>query len=202
MHGTDRTLRVVCCFDPALDLSKEELDEYVDKRPDASTLRLLPGTKATVYHVRPLSKAMMRHCDAALDSTERALRAFIAGVEKIENLVQDDGTVTPLLQPTLPVPLPGGAQVRFWRDEELELVSHWALVEIGGVAYSHSSFPPGIARHYLLLRSSPLVVEAVTRRLAGRILRDAPKSSETPEPERTKTPAESGGAPTAATATG
>ena len=64
MLSGDKTLRAVCHYDPALDLTERERLDYAEKRPDSSTLKALPGAKPTTYRIRPISKAMMRHIES------------------------------------------------------------------------------------------------------------------------------------------
>ena len=203
--GANKTIDVVCHWDPALDMTREQLEVYVTGR-DVKLLRVLPGAKPTRYVVKQMTRAMMRRCDEAQD-VMRLMRSFAYAVVSVHDLIDDDGNVTPRLEPTGKAFI-NGTEHAVWSEDDLERIPHAALAEIGGVAYAHGSFLPGIARAYPLLLSSALVSGAVERRLAEKTLRDALVSNENP----TAAPAEaalepkprapSGDAPTAAIATG
>lgn len=199
----DRLLRAVVHYDPALDLTEKQREEYAENRPDPSTLAVLPGMKPTVYHVRPISKKMMRQfVSTAEDVTTRATRAFLVGVSRVDNVVNEDtGELLTCVEPTGIVKNADGSELRVWNDAELEILSTWAVAEIGAVAFAYSDFPRGIARHYPLLRSSHLVWGEVARLHAAKSQRDALQSNGKQEQAATPRPDSSGDAPTDVTAT-
>lgn len=199
MLSSDKNMRAVCHFDQALDLSPDERVKYAHERPDASTLKVIPGQTPTVFHVRPISRSMMKFCDRAGDDTDKAWRAFISGVERVTNVVRADGTFAASVEPTGVVP---GSDVRIWKDDELEMFDYCAIIEIGAVAFAHSFFPRSIERRYPLLPSSPLVLAALDRRHAEKSQGDAHKSNAKPSEAATIAPVPSGDAPTDATAMG
>ena len=193
----EKPIEVVCWWDPALDMTKSEREEYARTR-DPKLLRVLPGEEPTRYLVRLISVAHMRFCDQALTEGERNARAFTAGVERVLKPRLRNGTRPESVEGTI-VSRDG---LRLWDDSDLEALGCYpAEKEIGGVAYAHSYFPQGEERRFLLPPSSDPAWALVDSRHAEKLLRDARQSSSAPSSERATTFAPSGDADTAATAT-
>jgi hypothetical protein len=131
----DQKFRVVSVLDPALNLSVPETFEYIAKR-DFALLKFHPGEKATVFHVTEVPHGLWEEYVAATDNVhERSRRAFQAGVERVENLVQPDGVALPSWAPNYRHPR---LSIPMLSDEEAQLFSPQEREEIGAVVYQHS----------------------------------------------------------------
>lgn len=149
--------KLVSTLDPALDLTVAEMLAYNRER-DFATLRFVPGEKPTIFHVREVPHGMWEQYVAAGDSAhERFKRAFAAGVERVENMVQPDGVSLPSWAPSFRHPRL--KDVTMMSDEECNLFSPAEREEIGSVVYQHSFLPRRIAASYQLPASleGPLV---------------------------------------------
>ena len=135
----DERFKAVSVLDPALDMTVQETVQYYGSR-DFSLVRVLPGEKAMVFHCREVPHALWESYVAAADNVrERNKRAFQAGVEKVENLAQNDGTTIPSWAPTLR--LERFKDVVIMSDEEAALFSPAEREEIGSVIYTNSFLP-------------------------------------------------------------
>lgn len=142
--------KLVSVLDPALDLTVPELVAYQRER-DFATLRFLPGEKPTVFYVREVPHGLWESFVAAGDSeVERFRRAFAAGVEKVENLMQADGVALATWEPKSRLER---LKVTVLSDEECHLFSPQEREEIGAVVYQHSFLPRKIAAVYRRLAS-------------------------------------------------
>lgn len=140
--------KVVSVLDPALDLTVAEAVKYHHER-NFDTLRFLPGEKPTVFHVREVPHGLWESFVGACNTErERFYRAFAAGVERVENLVQTDGVALPTWAPSQR--LPRLKDVVIMSDEECHLFSPAEREEIGSVVYQHSFLHRKIAVDYRL----------------------------------------------------
>lgn len=150
-------------IDEAIDTESMPFDammKYYDKR-DIALLQpyLKPGVKPTIYHVRSAPHSMFFSfvMAAGVAEAEQFRRAFICGVERVENLQGKDGVgvnwaPTRRISETLTV----------MTDEECnERFSPYEVLEIGAVIHRHSFLPLRIWPHYPL---PSLCVEALTHR--------------------------------------
>lgn len=153
--------KVVSALDPALDVDTETLIKYVRERDYALVERnFLPGSKPIIFHVREVPHGMWEsYVAAGASEAEQARRAFIAGVEKVENLMSPDG----LVQTWTPTRTPRDKVVMMTEEQADLLFRPQQRGEIGMVIYQHSFLPLTIELNLPLLPSwhAPLA------RLAG-----------------------------------
>lgn len=155
----DEKFKLVSTLDPALDMTMNEVVKYMTTR-DFSSLRFLPGEKATVFYCREVPHGLWESFVAATDSVpERYKRAFQAGIERVENLYQNDGTTIPSWAPTQRLERLG--DVVIMSDKEAELFSASEREEIGSVIYRNSFLPRRIKCSYQL---PPSLVELLPTR--------------------------------------
>lgn len=151
--------KVVSTLDPALDMTSSEVFIYGRDR-DFTQLRFLPGEKPTVFHVREVPHGLWEPYVASAESiSERYKRAFAAGVERVDNLMQPDGVALQSWSPSFRHPRLKG--VVMMTDEECNLFSPAEREEIGYVVYQHSFLQRRIAVAYQL---PPLFLELLVAR--------------------------------------
>ena len=136
-------LEVICTFDPAIDterMTELAMLDYIRSR-DRKLLKLKPGEFPTVFKVREISRALMLNYVMANESeAERCKRAFMVGVESVQNVYQDDGTRIDSFRGT-DVMDAGSSKVQTFSEMELERFSPAEILEVGTVAYYHSFLP-------------------------------------------------------------
>lgn len=130
--------------------------DYVHNR-DFATIEphFKPGEKPTIFHVREVPHDLWESFVMGATDSERALRAFMCGVEKAENVYTRDGntmTWTPALNGTRNVMSTEEATSRFSPSERME---------IGEVIFAHSFLAPRIEGGF---RLPPLLGELLARR--------------------------------------
>lgn len=203
-----KLFEVVSWEDPALDMTAEERVVYRETR-DITKIREIPGMKAMRFFIRMIPMSLMRFIDEARSERERSYRAFMAGVERIENARLGDGSTESCARGTLTSEVAGVGRIVVWSDADLERL-HLGRIEreIGGVAYAHSDFHSDAVRIYPPPPGLELAWATVERLHAEKILRDAAKSSGVPKaveesaPRKESDSERHGDAPTDATVTG
>jgi hypothetical protein len=142
---------VVSVLDPAIDTERmpaKSMAEYITTR-DLKHVDpyLKPGELPTIYHVRAVPHSLWEQYVMAVDNqAERYRRCFMAGVERVQNIYQDDGPRIESWQPGKPGELmPEEMCVRFSPAER---------EEIGSVVWSHSFLPRRTAANFRLPPSS------------------------------------------------
>jgi len=130
--------KVVCSFDPALDyesMTVSEMTDYLRNR-DFSTIEphLKSGERPTIYHVKQVPHTLWQSYVMAGTEGERPMRAFRCGVERVENLHQEDG-------PSVTWAARHNGRPHVMTDEELEKFAPSEAEEIGEVIYTHSFLP-------------------------------------------------------------
>lgn len=134
---TNAPMRVVSVFDENIDYSRIDratLIEYRDSRVAAKLPPAKPGAKLTVYTLRPLSRYLAIHYVHAQPEHTRDMYSFQLGLERVEHLVQIDGTVSPLWMPTTQLQSPTGP-ITIVNERELELFNLAVIQEIGALVY-------------------------------------------------------------------
>lgn len=139
--------KAVCSFDPAIDTKSFTLSVMIDylKTRDMGLLRFKPGVQPTVFHIREIPHTLWESYVAAPESdAERYRRAFMVGVEMVENVVQQDGVTVSNWRGSEKHES-RGAVMQVMADDDLQLFSPAERQEIGAVAYYHSFLPRRIA---------------------------------------------------------
>lgn len=149
MGYRDQEMRVVSVNDPAIDalsMTIDEMVEYRDKRDIKLIERFVrPGEKPAIFHITEVPrKIWTRYVMSAGTEAERFERCFLAGVRRVENLRQDDGTTMPVYE------LPREQNSLAAREETLDRFWPSDVLEIGAVVWAHSFLAPGTRRSYPL----------------------------------------------------
>ncbi len=158
--GLGEKFEVVSVLDPAIDTARmpaKEMLAYVNKR-DMSTVRpyFKGGALPTIFHMREIPHDLWEsYVAGAINDDDAYRRAFLAGLECIENLYQRDGVVLPRYD----APREPGRDVA--ANEVCQRVSPSERAEIGRVVYMHSFLHPRIERTFLL---PPTVHEQLVER--------------------------------------
>lgn len=127
--------------------------EYMETR-DVRKLQpyLQPTVKPTVFHVREVPHDLWESfVMAAPSEAERYRRAFMCGLESIDELQQNDGTSIPQWQP----PRDASGVIR---SEAIARVSAQEREEVGAVIWYHSFLPRRIDDCFALPPSSRAVL--------------------------------------------
>ena len=137
------TLQVICTFDPALDTERmtvEDMNAYIKTR-DRQHVKLRPSAHPTVYVVREIPRAIMfDYVMVAAEESSRAARAFMAGVESVRDLYQDDGVRLDTFRGTGTMDA-GSRKIETFSARELERFSPAEVMEVGAAAWYHSFLP-------------------------------------------------------------
>lgn len=155
--------QVISVIDEALDTESMPLKtmiDYYEKRDIAMLAQYIkPGARPTIYHLRPVPHSLWQSFVMAGGAHEdiRFRRAFMCGVEKVENLQGGDGVGVPWA-PTRRI----SDTTTVMSEEECdERFSPYEALEIGSVVFRHSFLPRRIKLTYPL---PSLCVEALTHR--------------------------------------
>lgn len=202
--------KAVSVLDESYTWSLAERMDYAGARKlEDYAHRLKPGTKPVTYHLREVPHGLWEdYVDAADTYAEKYKRAFVCGVEMVENLPQADGVTLSSWKPNTKNVRSGSV---IMSDDDLKLFAPSERAEIGSVIYMHSFLPRRIAPTYLLPLSLQEPVTSLAARLAvasqkdaaamtsGALLADSTQSQA--EPAKTTRDADSdSGSPMAATA--
>lgn len=127
---------VVCLHDPAID-PHCPLGVYGVSR-DLGHLRFREGMTPTRYFVRRLPRSLLlRTVDVGDDDRAKWVRAFVLGVERVNDCEVEPGVVRTVV-PSQEIDTPGG-KLRVWSDEDLEkLPSVDDIYDIGSVVYGRA----------------------------------------------------------------
>lgn len=194
--------KTISVLDPALDtesLTKKELYSFVTTRDFAIVDgKWVPGMKPTIFHVHEVPHGLWEQyvMSGTSSDQERCLRAFIAGVSKVENLVGEDGVALTAWQPAEQ----RGKHI-LMTDAESARFSPAEREEIGSVIFNHSFLP----RRMPLFSPLPYSVDVHSARRACRRAEpsqitapaknsDAPSASTEPTPSATEIISESNAA--------
>ena len=157
---------VVSVLDPAIDterMTASAMREYLESR-DMRKLEpfLKPGSKPTRYHVREVPHELWETFVMGGGSeSERYRRAFMCGVERIDELYQNDGT-------TIANWTPSTDALGVMRPEAVVRVSAQEREEIGAVVWYHSFLARRIEGCFRLPPSSrDLLIERPFRHAAA-----------------------------------
>lgn len=202
--------KVVSVLDEALDASHTERLRYAGTRDyDVIAHKMKPGGHPTIFHVREVPHGLWDEwVDAADSYSEKYKRAFMCGVELVENLSQRDGVA---LSRWAPATRNERSNSVIMSDDDLRLFSPSERQEIGSVVYLHSFLPLRTTAVFLLPSSlqEPLVslvvrLADVSPPAAALMTNGAPLGDSTPSPAETETEREMAdvdfGNPTAARA--
>lgn len=172
--------RVVSVLDEALDVPGKELEQYASTRDFALIEnKYVPGHKPVIFHVREVPNELWEtFVEGGTSEAERFKRAFMAGLEKVENLPD---AVTGQPKTWAPSNKVKSLNVTLLHDDDLQLFAPSERLEIGSVIYRHSFLPRRTAVEYPLPSS---LVDPLVRR----VRRDAER---TPEPASATTSADS-----------
>lgn len=153
--------KVISVLDDAWDLNMQDRLDYAGTRDyEAYKHRLLPGAKPVIFHVREVPHVLWEdYVDAPDNFAEKYKRAFICGIEKVENLLMTDGVSLGTWTPNTKN-IRSGAVIL--SDDDLSLFAPAERAEIGSVIYTHSFLSRRMQATYLLPRSlqDPLVSQA------------------------------------------
>lgn len=159
--------QVVSVLDEDLDMTYQERLAYAGER-DYSKVKLKPGRKAVVYHVREVPHQLWESfVDAGDSQSEKYRRAFMVGVERVDHLPIDDGS---LRERWVPNTKNARTDQIVMSDDDLQLFSPAERQEIGSVVYNHSFLPKRIAATYLLPSSLHEPMTALAYRLVEQSL--------------------------------
>ncbi len=162
MDDASKHLRCFVSFDPAIDddAMGARYHEHFGRigapdvaragTRDPSLVKVRPGMRACVFHLRPLTIAERFDCDAVIGVEHRVARALCYALVRAELYAPLSATATTLFAaPTTP---------GFSLDALTELMGHVgyeAVLEIGTVAYTRSWLGPfGVPFAPLLLTSA------------------------------------------------
>lgn len=141
---------VISVLDPAIETARmtpARMVEYSRTR-DIAIVRpfIKEGAAPTIYHMREIPRSLMRSYVCAFDmsDTEKATRAFLAGLVRITNLHQSDGTVIPSFDP------PRETNRDIVDERALERVWPEESEEVGRVVFQHSFLHPRMQQPFLL----------------------------------------------------
>lgn len=135
--------KTVWTLDPAIDTESMPFDvmkEFLKTRDINIVAKYFkPGMKPTVYHVRAVHHSMWESFVMAGGDHQdiRFRRAFVCGVEKVDDLYGRDGTAVNF-EPTMNI---AGVGKIFTDDEVNSRFSPSEVLEIGSVIFDHSFLP-------------------------------------------------------------
>jgi hypothetical protein len=142
---------VISIMDEAIDtksIAMQTLFDYNETRDlNVINQHYKPGQTPTIYHVRAVPHSLWESyvCSGGTHDEIRFRRAFICGIERVENLRGNDGVSVPWT-PTREV----GEKLVMSEDECNERFSPSEVLEIGAVIYKHSFLPRRITITYPL----------------------------------------------------
>lgn len=126
----------VCPFDPALDMTDEELQRYTLTR-DHSLLKFHEGKAPTKYYIQRLSTSQMVYLQRQDKEHERLYGvAFCMGVVRVENLKRNDGVVLDAWEPRHVVKAEKDGMIS--SEEVDDIFDMPEVLDIGSVVYWHS----------------------------------------------------------------
>lgn len=195
--------KLVSMLDEAIDTESWTLDEmirYTETR-DWSLIasHFFPNKNPTIYYVRRVPHSLWAsYVKASGDNeNEEFRRAFICGVERVDNLIGADGIALTSWTPSKRLP---GGNIVVMSDEECNDRFFPADVEeIGAVIHKHSFLRPTTAATYPLRHSlvGPLAQRAFRRAEPSPNTASTMSSeerSDSPAPPPTEIPCNEGGA--------
>jgi hypothetical protein len=154
--------KTICSNDPAIDTTKIDVKVYVDylnKRESLDSIRHAFSTDGpTIYCIREIPSAYWDWVDEPDNFSLKYKRAFMYGVERVENLMQTDGTRLGSVSGSKTVPC-GNTQIDVMQEHDLKYFSPLERQEIGAVAYQHSFLHRKIESDYPLQPASLRLLE-------------------------------------------
>ena len=199
MKNKTTTMEVVSVTDPAIDLTKTDLQLYADKR-DVSTVVVKKGQLCTRYHLRPLSTKMFNRFVKPAAPAVQNERAFALAVTQVDNMITRDGQTIGNWVPGGTFNLPGIADGTMVSDDEIELFWPSVVEEIGSVAYRMSFLPRTSDETWQLPPSLLEGLKGIFRNAA--VIRKASQTSSKEQPKDSQSSSSSSSEKdTAATAT-
>lgn len=161
---------VISVDDEAIDTESMTLDEMIEycKTRDIKLLERfrVPGQPPTVYRIRAVPAALWETyvCAGGDHDAIKFRRAFMCGIESVENLRGKDGVAVLEWKPTRPI---HGTQLCMLTDEECnENFSRAEVLEIGSVIYAHSFLA---LRKGLIWQLPPTLFELLASRKFRRV---------------------------------
>ena len=153
--------RVVSVLDEALDVPGKELEQYASKRDFALVEnKYVPGQKPVIFHVREVPNELWEaFVEGGTNEADRYKRAFMAGLEKVENLPDLATGESKTWAPSNKVK---SLSVTLLHDDDLQLFAPSERIEIGSVIYRHSFLPRRTEAEYPLPSS---LVDPLVRRV-------------------------------------
>lgn len=176
---------IISVIDDAIDTTAMTVDtmiKYHETR-DISLLPIKAGARATIYHVRAVPHSLWQsYVMAGGDHNEiRYRRAFICGIEKVENLLGSD-SVGVNWAPTNRI----SETTTIMTEEECnDRFSPYEVLEIGSVIFKHSFLPRRMQLTYLLPSSCVEVLAQRRFRSADASPSDAPTTISLPRSSAT-----------------
>jgi hypothetical protein len=142
----------VCSNDPEVDTRKIDAEAFVEwvRNRDLDAIRhCFTPAGPTKFAIREIPRALWPWVDSGANEDEKYRRAFMAGVEYAENVVQRDGTRVSRVGGSKAIPN-GATQADVMQDGDLGYFWPEEIQEIGRVAYEHSFFHPRIGNCFRL----------------------------------------------------
>lgn len=197
MMQTTAPVKVVCPFDPALEMNLDQAAEYAEKR-DPALLKCKPGEAPTEFYIQRIHNSVVLNFMQTTTAIERRhVLAFMVGVVEVRNL-RAEGGIIPLWRPSW---CSAQKQGEHMKDDELDLFALDEILDIGSVAYQRSFLRPGRTPCYVPPDSSAYALAMLVRSSRPAVTQDPPSTKSTELKELPRSTNESDGAtPGAATA--
>ncbi len=192
---------VICIADEAIDPDNSDVDKYSRER-DPSLLKFLPGERPAIFHtIRLPTSVVLRSVERMNTEAEKFTMAFMFGVVKVENFVEEGRREPYTWAPEETIATPSAGKLSAITEEEMNLFTPAEILDVGSVIYQRAFLKK--ARKPLFV-PQPTSVAACAARIAGYRLvaeQEALQQSNTEQAEQqAKTQDESGAEPTAASA--
>ena len=160
---SDTLLKVVCSTDPAIDIAASSLRDYIRTR-DLQHIKFLPGEEPTYYYLRRIPHGLfLRYVEKGDTELDRHDRAFMAGVDHVDNLRTYDGAVHSTWSPG-GIMSSGRDRVLVMTDDELSLFPFEDIHDVGAAAYGYAFLRPGCVGSYPVPPSWAYALEMATVR--------------------------------------
>jgi hypothetical protein len=133
--------KTVCSNDPEIDTTKIEastMGEFLRERSGLDTIRhAFTPRGPVIFNICEIPQSLWDWVDEPESEAQKYKRAFMAGVESVENVMQTNGTPLPSVSGTKTL-ANGTTQVDIMQERDLQYFSPAERLEIGSVAYTHS----------------------------------------------------------------
>lgn len=177
----DEKFKTICSNDPEIDTTKiapEDFVAYLNSRADLDSIRhTFSAAGPVLYTIREIPHSQWDWVDEPQSDSLKYKRAFMVGVECVENVMQSNGTRLPTVAGSKTI-ANGTSQVDVMQERDLAYFSPAERLEIGAVAYTHSFLHRKIDNYFRLpLASHRLLAEREFRSAdASRTSQDTPSA--------------------------